>query len=121
MRKINVEDVRANAWKEVHKKYLTDRDNMTEEEHKSFVEDCFNLYEADGFAKVFWSPYELLDGSPNCEGKPFKVLGRVTAEEVDLEVLPMWHIQFEDGFKTMAYPEEVNPFEMKDRGCKLKI
>lgn len=35
----------------------------------------------------------------------------------DLECLPMWIIQFEDGFELEAYPEEIVPREMIDNGC----
>lgn len=32
----------------------------------------------------------------------------------DLECLPMWHIQFENGDKIAAYPEEICLYERKD-------
>lgn len=32
----------------------------------------------------------------------------------DLECLPMWHIQFENGDKMAAYPEEICLYERKD-------
>ena len=50
----------------------------------------------------------------------FTVLGRVkeiTEDKengADLECLPMWHIQFENGDKIAAYPEEICLYERKD-------
>jgi hypothetical protein len=41
--------------------------------------------------------------------------------DYDLEVLPVWKIQFEDGQIHEAYPEEIIPSEMKNNGCKLAI
>ena len=96
---------------------LDSRETMTWEEEHAFVDYCFNLYEAEGFAKVFCSPYEA-DEARN--GMPYKVLGRVkvyeggdfTNDEADLECLPMWMIQFEDGHIMNAYPEEIIPSEI---------
>lgn len=48
----------------------------------------------------------------------FDVLRRVSGEENDIEVLPMWEIKFNDGFVTLAYPEEIVLCEMIANGYK---
>ena len=106
-----------NTWKDLNKAFPMYRDDMTEEQERDFVKHCFDLYEKEGFAKVFWSPFDI--GNTELCGKSFKVLNRVTEAQESLEVLPMWNIEFENGHKMCAYPEEVIPREMKDNGCKL--
>ena len=39
------------------------------------------------------------------------------SEGADLECLPMWDIEFENGTGISAYPEEIIPSVMKDYGC----
>ena len=91
---------------------LDSRDTMSWEEETAFVDYCFDYYEAEGFFKVFCSPWtdaELRNGMP------YKVLGRIKAydgdeytdDSADIEALPMWRIQFEDGYVMSAYPEEI--------------
>ena len=109
-------------WDEMKIKYPSDlyRDEMTEDQEKEFVGDCFKCYEGEGFAKRFWS---IGDDYAERRGKPFRVIGRVPVSDElhpnggDLECLPMWIIQFEDGFELEAYPEEIVPREMIDNGC----
>ena len=90
---------------------------MTESEEKNFVNDCFELYEHIGFADTFGTPYT---GEKKYLGMKFTVLGRVkeiTEDKengADLECLPMWYIQFENGDKIAAYPEEICLYERKD-------
>lgn len=85
------------------------RDDLTKEREKEFVNFCFEAYEADGFKDTFGTPYV---GERNLVGKKFKVVGRTgiypdEANGADLECLPMWNIQFEDGMVMAAYPEEI--------------
>ena len=87
------------------------REEMTTEEHLMFVDYWFNEYEKGGFCEIFKSPFELKDKDQPYIGKPFKVIGRVTTEGADLETLPMWCIEFEDGHKMNAYPEEITVIE----------
>lgn len=95
------------------------REEMTLEQEQEYVADWFSSYEAEGFAKSFWTP----SGEwAKYNGTPFEVLGRVTVDDgenggADLECLPAWTIQFEDGVVTTAYPEEIVPSEMKANGC----
>lgn len=96
------------------------RDDMTKEEEKLFVDYWFNRYESEGFAKVFCSPYEFTDKEPTkYNGKKFEVVERVKPLDedehgTDLECLPMWNIKFDDGHTMAAYPEEIIPSEIKD-------
>ena len=98
------------------------RDDMTLEEELLWVDYCFDNYEREGFANVFCSPYDLFpDNDNHLNGKPFNVLGRVKPylkgewkdDETDIECLPMWRIQFEDGYTMGAYAEEIIPSEMR--------
>jgi len=96
------------------------REDMTRKQELEFVNKCFDEYEKEGFSKVFISPYDLGENI-NRQGKSFKVLGRVRPttetdngeDTADLETLPMWRIQFEDGEIMGAYPEEIIPSEIK--------
>ena len=85
------------------------REDLTEEELKAFINDCFDTYEHIGFAETFDTPYSDMK---DLVGQKFTILGRVKEleegkEGVDLECLPMWNIRFESGFETAAYPEEI--------------
>lgn len=102
-------------FEELHKKYGFNnsnktRDDLTEDEDHSFVNDCFDTYEHIGFAETFGTPYT---GEKKYVGMRFTVLCRVkeitedSENGADLENLPMWHIQFENGDTMAAYPEEI--------------
>lgn len=105
-----------NTWDDMKKEFPV-REIMTPEQEKEFVSHCFTLYEKEGFSKVFWTPYEDFNAFI---GKKFSVLGRISDTEVDMEVLPMWRIRFDNGRETNAYPEEIIPFEMRANGCTLE-
>ena len=107
---------------ELHKKNGFDnpnksRDDLSEDEERNFVNDCFDTYEKIGFADTFGTPYT---GEKKYKGMRFTVLGRVkeiTEDKengADLECLPMWNIQFENGDIMAAYPEEICLAERKD-------
>ena len=104
-------------WEDMRVKYPEDRENMTEEREKQFVNDCFSCYENEGFSKKFWSPFGY---HKDKEGESFEVVGRCTNENSDLSSLPMWNIKFEDGSIASVYPEEIIPREMKGNGCTLE-
>lgn len=85
------------------------RDDFSHEEEVVFVNDCYDTYEHIGFADTFSTPYT--EGKKYI-GMKFIVLGRVkeiTADKdgADLENLPMWNIQLENGDIMAAYPEEI--------------
>lgn len=104
------------SWEDVHMKYPTDRDEMDEETEKAFVEDCFRLYEKEGFSEIYWSPFT---DNEDRKGQKVEILGRCTIEDNDLCVLPMWKAKFSDGKILDVYPEEVIPSEMRANGCRL--
>lgn len=98
------EKVKFNTWDDLAKQYPMDRDSMNREQERQYVEACYCLYEAEGFAECFISPYEEYAKD---NGKKFKVLRRCTEDDWDLCSLPAWDIEFEDGTQSSAYPEEI--------------
>ena len=104
-----------NEFVELYKKYGFDnpnksRDDLSEAEERNWVNDSFGAYEHIGFADTFGTPYT---GEKKYEGMKFTVLSRVkeiTEDKengADLECLPMWNIQLENGDVMAAYPEEI--------------
>lgn len=95
------------TWKELNEKFGgIDREDMTEEQLKEYLSICFDLYEADGFTKLFTSPYDLEEENLY-KGKPYTVIQRLNDTYIDPCFLPMWMIKFEDGNMMAVYPEEV--------------
>lgn len=97
------------SWKNMAKKYPECRCDMTPEREEEFVNDCFDLYEKEGFNKVFWSQG---GDYKSYHGKKFQVVGRLPIYDgkndgSDLECLPMWKIRFENGTEISAYPDEI--------------
>lgn len=86
-----------------------DVDQMEDDELRRFKDDCFALYESTGFTEKFDSPY---DDQEEHKGMPFKVLRRATTKEVDLETMPIWLIEFENGDQAYCYPEEIAVLEL---------
>ena len=85
-----------------------DIDEMSDEEFVQFKNDCFQLYEDTGFLEKFDSPYD--DGGEH-NGMSFKVIRRATTQECDLEAMPIWFIEFENGDTAYCYPEEIAVLE----------
>ena len=79
-------------------------DGMTDDQLAEFKNDCFSMYEESGFIDKFDSPYDD-EGEHN--GMTFKVIRRATIEECDLEAMPLWFIEFENGDTAYCYPEEI--------------
>lgn len=46
------------TWADMQIKYPEGRENMAVGREQEFINDCFSRYEAEGFAKKFWSPFE---------------------------------------------------------------
>lgn len=88
-----------------------DRYALSEEKEREFVEDAFNMYEGGGFSPTFHTPFE---DRADMNGVAFQVIGRATTEESDLEQLPMWKIEFEDGTEDYAFPCEITEIERKN-------
>ena len=101
------------TWKEMNKKYPMARDKMDFETEIEFVKDCFDAYEQGGFTDTY---RDVHGQSPKHDGKPFKVVRRLeySTSECDLECLPMWEVEFEDGFVMDCYPEEITIDERKE-------
>ena len=89
------------------------RQVLTEYQERKFVNNCFFIYENIGFTDTFGTPYTGETKYKKYTGMRFTVLGRVkevTEDKehgADLECLPMWYIQFENGDIAAAYPEEI--------------
>lgn len=96
------------TWDELNEKYPEARDEMSVDRERDFLKDLYDVYETVGFVDKFWTPFDLHDEDKSYVGKPFKVIGRCEeGKEWDLESLPAWKIEFEDGHKMNAYPEEI--------------
>ena len=79
---------------------------LSEEDCIAYKNDCFDLYESEGFSDTFHSPYD--DEIYKHNGKHFKVLRRATIEECDVETLPIWLVQFEGEEEPYyCYAEEI--------------
>lgn len=104
-------------WEELEEKFPENREEMSEDREREYVNYCFDLYEAkEKMAETFWTPFE---GYKEKEGQTFKVLWRVDESDCDLCALPMWHIALEDGTEIDAYPEEIFEREQKENGRKI--
>ena len=79
------------TWDEIDNKYPEDRDEMSEEREKAYVNDCFDCYEHEGFSKKFWSPF---GDYKERIGQHFTVVERCSTKDSDLSALPMWNIKF---------------------------
>ena len=88
------------------------QDEMSLKELTEFKEDCFKMYETYGFQELFNSPY---DEPAEHNGMPFKVLRRATTDECDLEAMPLWYVEFENGDHAYCYPEEICILEYCNR------
>lgn len=84
--------------------YGVNTSDMTDEQYEEFKNDCFKAYEETGFKDAFDSPYDD-EGEHN--GMKFKVLRRATTKECDLEAMPLWFVEFENGDTAYCYPEEI--------------
>ena len=107
------EIMKYNSFLELEQAYETMidmRENLINEisfeDELRYRTDCFDTYEGIGFTDTFDSPYE---DKEKFNGKPFKVVRRMTHTEPDnvaLECLPKWIISI-DGEEIDAYPEEI--------------
>ena len=79
-------------------------DNLDDNQFMEFKQDCFEMYETEGFIEKFDSPYDDF-GEHN--GMKFEVVRRANLNEADLESMPIWFIRFENGDEAYCYPEEI--------------
>ena len=100
--------------KEFNKKWNKDAYDAMEQsinyrEHRKYLTDCYNMYETEGFCKTFQTPYA--DYS-KYNGQKYKKLRRAKRSDgFDWESLPAWYIEFEDGVRIFALPEEICKIE----------
>ena len=87
-------------------------DKMEDDELLAYKNDCFAMYEHHGFTKTFDSPY---DEGKEHHNMSFKVLRRANTAECDLEAMPIWLVEFENGDTAYCYPEEITVIEAKKR------
>lgn len=107
------------TWNELNNRYPEARDEMNTERERQFLKDLYDVYESVGFANKFWTPFDLNDEDKKYINQPFKVVGRCEeGDEWDLESLPAWKIEFEDGHTMNAYPEEIYLNDMIANGYK---
>ena len=99
---------------------MPNRSEMDFETELEFIEDAFNMYETRGFLATFNAIYE---DEADFNGVAFQVIGRASYSngDCDFEQLPMWHIEFEDGTKHMAFPEEITKVERERQTLALKL
>ena len=98
------------TFKEFSNKWLNvNRNLISFEDELELVEDAFEMYEQTGFLDTFESPYD--DKSKN--GLPFKIIRRASyvQDDIDLECLPQWVIEFENKEQMFCYPEEICKIE----------
>ena len=83
-----------------------DVESMPEEVMREFIQDKFEAYEEAGFCET-----AIMDHSDyeKYNNQPFKIVRRLTEEDCDLECLPMWRIEFNDGFQVDVYADEICP------------
>lgn len=103
-------------WEDMRVKYPEDRDKMSDETHRAFLDDCYKLYEKEGFHSKFWTPYSDYESYIDSS---FTVIRQATEDDgIFIECLPMWLIKFEDGKEIFAYPEEIILSDMKANGYR---
>lgn len=88
---------------EAYNELMNTKENWIEE-YKKYLEDCYSMYETEGFCDTFESPYT---DYKKYNGQKFKVVCRMDDVFMDLESLPAWLIKFEDGDEISAWPEEI--------------
>lgn len=88
---------------------MMERKDDWEEEYAKYLEDSYSMYEETGFAPTFKSIYST---TGQYDGLRFKVLRRATPEDgFDLECLPAWEVEFENGERFICLPEEICSIE----------
>ena len=81
-------------------------EDMDDAQFKDYIEDCFSMYETEGFHTNNFRG--LYSDSKKFNGQTFEVVRRCTTKDgFDLEVLPAWVVRFQDGTELQAFPEEV--------------
>ena len=98
---------------EFNKKWNKSAYAQTEHDNNKLIEyvnDCFDMYETEGFCDTFESPYKQY---ARYNGLAFKVIERCTQDDFDLTALPAWEIELETGGRMTALPEEICKIERR--------
>lgn len=95
-------------------------DALDDDMFLTYKNDAFEMYENTGFSETYHSLY---DDETIHNGKRFKVIKRAdyTKGDCDMEQLPMWYIEFEDGTSHMAFPEEIAKVECRRLGLAQSL
>ena len=88
----------------IKKWFGVDPHTLSEKRLVEYKDDRFVMYEKGGFVKIYQSPD---DDNDTHNGMRFKVIRRAKVGEVDLEALPIWLIEFENGETAYCYAEEI--------------
>lgn len=79
-------------------------DDIEENDIDEYIEDYYSALEHNGFNETF---KDVFSDTAQYNGSKFKVIRRLTKDECDVESMPMWKIQLENGFEFDAFPEEI--------------
>lgn len=82
--------------------------DLTIRESNQFINDYFIICEKEGFSSKYWTPGR----NSRYNGMSYKVLERYWGLN-----FPAWLIEFDNGAKVLAYPENIIPHEMQALGC----
>lgn len=104
------------AFFDLNEKYFDDdhdRTDLSDEKHREYLGKAFDLYEACGFEETLPDDIAgLYEEDAKHIGMKFRVVSRCEeGERWDLESLPAWNIEFEDGHRMEVYPEDISLLE----------
>ena len=108
------------TFKEFIEKYKgQDVMEMSFEEEFFYRMDAFDMYETEGFAETFNTPYEECS---EYNGQKYEIVRRASYVDgdCDMECLPQWIIKFADGKEINAYPEDICKLEVNFRELEEK-
>lgn len=96
------------------------REDMTWEEERDFVKHMFGRYEKSGFFTTYSPVRTLPEDKQIYKGKPYKIIKRMEVPNTQEEEkrgmlvmdLPAWLIEFEDGNRMVAYPEDISKLDV---------
>lgn len=105
------------TFEEISAKYPR-MEELTEDQFRVFVGECFQAYEDGGFENTFSTPWSDLD---YLSGMGFTIDCRVPEYKddpengSDLECMPAWYATFVNGEKHIVFPEEVCKIERSEK------
>ena len=92
---------------------------MSFEDELHYRMDAFDMYETEGFAETFNTPYEECS---EYNGQKYEIVRRASYVDgdCDMECLPQWIIKFADGKEINAFPEDICKVEVTGREMEEK-